>query len=151
ETIAMYCGDGAGAAGGRVGVGARNGVGMGCLMARRLGEAGVPFVGGDLGGWGLHPQGFRTLRGQRLPVVDRAMAALTSDLKERGMLKDTTIVWMGEFGRTPRINQDTGRDHWAASWSVVLGGGGLRGGMAVGETDPDGLSCTTQAYLPGDI
>jgi uncharacterized protein (DUF1501 family) len=67
------------------------------------------------------------------------------------MLKDTTIVWMGEFGRTPRINQDTGRDHWAASWSVLMGGGGLRGGIAVGETDKDGTSCVSQSYVPGDI
>jgi hypothetical protein len=151
ETIAMYCGDGAGAGGGRMGMGARNGFGMGCLMARRLVEAGVPFVEVDFGGWDLHQGVFNNLRTQKLPVLDRALAALTTDLRERGMLKDTTIVWMGEFGRTPRINQDTGRDHWAASWSVVLGGGGLRGGMAVGETDADGLSCTTQAYLPGDV
>ena len=151
ETIAMYCGTGANAAGGRMGMGARNPFGMGCLMARRLVEAGVPFVEVDLGGWDLHQQVFTTLKNQRLPVIDQAIAGLTSDLEQRGMLQDTTIVWMGEFGRTPRINQDTGRDHWAASWSVMLGGGGLQGGIAVGKTDKDGTSCDSQAYLPGDI
>jgi len=94
---------------------------------------------------------FNTLRTQRLPVIDQAIAGLTADLQQRGLLKDTTIVWMGEFGRTPRINQDVGRDHWAASWSVMVGGGGLKGGLAVGETDKDGLACVSQTYQPGDI
>ena len=151
EMIELYCGNGANAAGGRMGMGARNPFGMGCLMARRLVEAGVPFVEVDLGGWDLHQGVFNTLKNQRLPVLDQALAGLTTDLEQRGMLKDTTIVWMGEFGRTPRINQDVGRDHWAASWSVVLGGGGLRGGIAVGETDKDGTSCVSQSYLPGDV
>ncbi len=151
ETKALYCGDGANAAGGGMGMGANNPFGMGCLMARRLVEAGVPFIEVDLGGWDLHNQVFTTLRNQRLPVIDQAIAGLTTDLEQRGLLKDTTIVWMGEFGRTPRINQDAGRDHWAASWSVMVGGGGLRGGVAVGETDKDGTSCVSQAYLPGDI
>jgi hypothetical protein len=151
ETIAMYCGTGTNAAGGAMGMGARNPFGMGCMMARRLVEAGVPFVEVDLGGWDLHQGVFNTLRTQRLPVIDQAIAGLTADLEQRGMLKDTTIVWMGEFGRTPRINQDVGRDHWAASWSVMVGGGGLKGGLAVGETDKDGIACTSQAYLPGDI
>ncbi|MCA9052029.1 MAG: DUF1501 domain-containing protein, partial [Planctomycetaceae bacterium] len=76
-----------------------------------------------------------------------------TDLKQRGMLDDTVIVWMGEFGRTPRINQDVGRDHWAACWSNVIGGGGLKNGQAVGATDPDGARVAdgSQAYLPGDL
>ncbi len=151
EMKALYCGTAANAAGGRMGMGAGNGFGMGCLMARRLVEAGVPFVEVDLGGWDLHQQVFNNLRNQKLPVLDQAIYGLTTDLEQRGMLKDTTIVWMGEFGRTPRINQDVGRDHWAASWSVMIGGGGLKGGLAVGETDKDGTSCVSQAYLPGDI
>ncbi len=151
ETVQMYCGTGANAGGGRMGMGARNPFGMGCLMARRLVEAGVPFIEVDLGGWDLHTQVFNTLKNQRLPVLDQAIAGLTTDLEQRGLLKDTTIVWMGEFARTPRINQDVGRDHWATSWSVMVGGGGLRGGQAVGETDKDGTSCVSQAYLPGDI
>jgi len=124
---------------------------MGCLMARRLVEAGVPFVEVDLGGWDLHQGVFDTLKNQRLPVLDRAIGALTSDLADRGLLENTVIVWMGEFGRTPRINQDVGRDHWAASWSVMIGGGGLKGGQAVGSTDKDGVGIVDKSYLPGDI
>ena len=155
ETIAKYCGTpNAGAMGspGMMGMNnGRNPFGMGCLMARRLVEAGVPFVEVDLGGWDLHANVFNTLKDQRLPVLDRAIAALTSDLQERGLLEHTCIVWMGEFGRTPRINQDVGRDHWAASWSVMVGGGGLKGGQAVGATDKDGVGIVDKSYLPGDI
>jgi len=125
--------------------------GKGCLMARRLVEAGVPFIEVNLGGWDLHANVFETLQGQRLPVLDKAIGALTADLTQRGMIDDVVLVWMGEFARTPRINQDVGRDHWAASWSVMIGGGGLKNGQAVGATDKDGLSVEGQAYLPGDI
>jgi len=125
--------------------------GRGLLMARRLVETGVPFVEVDMGGWDLHQNVFTTLRDQRLPVMDRAMSALVEDLTARGMIDEVVLVWMGEFGRTPRINQDTGRDHWAASWSVVMGGGGLKGGLAVGETDKEGTSVVGKSYLPGDV
>ena len=93
------------------------------------------------------------LKNQRLPQLDKGIAAITADLKQRGMLDNTVLVWMGEFGRTPRINQDIGRDHWAASWSVMMGGGGLKNGQAVGATDKDGLQIAdgSKAYLPGDI
>ncbi|MBW3543150.1 MAG: DUF1501 domain-containing protein, partial [Planctomycetes bacterium] len=89
-----------------------NNFGRGLLMARRLVETGVPFIEVDLGGWDLHQNVFATLRDQRLPVLDQGIAALTQDLKQRGLLDDTVLVWMGEFGRTPRINQNVGRDHW---------------------------------------
>lgn len=126
--------------------------GRGLLMARRLVEQGVPFIEvGGLGSWDLHANVFETLRTQRLPMMDQAIAALVTDLKQRGMINDVTLVWMGEFARTPRINQDVGRDHWAASWSVMIGGGGLKNGQAIGATDADGTSCTTKTYLPGDI
>lgn len=151
ETIALYSGTDTNAAGGRMGMGARNQFGTGCLMARRLVEAGVPFVEVDLGGWDLHRDVFTSLKNQRLPTIDRAISGLITDLNQRGMLQDTTVVWMGEFGRTPRINGDTGRDHWAHSWSVMLGGGGLKGGQAIGATDADGATCVTETYLPGDI
>lgn len=128
-----------------------NEFGRGLLMARRLVEAGVPFVEVGMGGWDLHANVFNTLKDRNLPAMDTAIAALVSDLKDRGMIKDVVLVWMGEFGRTPRINQDVGRDHWAASWSVMIGGGGLKGGQAVGATDEDGVTCTTKPYLPGDI
>ncbi len=128
-----------------------NAFGKGCLMARRLVETGVPFIEVNLGGWDLHANVFDTLANQRLPVLDKGIAGLTQDLTDRGMIDDVVIVWMGEFARTPRINQDVGRDHWAASWSVMIGGGGLKNGQAVGATDKDGLSVEGQAYLPGDI
>ncbi len=131
----------------------KNGFGQGLLMARRLVQVGVPFVEVNLGGWDLHNDVFNTLKNQRLPVLDKGIAAITADLKQRGMLDNTVLVWMGEFGRTPRINQDVGRDHWAASWSVMMGGGGLKNGQAVGATDKDGLQIAegSKAYLPGDI
>jgi hypothetical protein len=148
ETLAAYTG--APAQGGMMGGGGQ--FGRGLLMARRLVQAGVPFIEVDFGGWDLHQNVFDTLRNQRLPQLDAGIAALTADLKQHGLLDDVVLVWMGEFGRTPRINQDVGRDHWAASWSVMIGGGGLKGGIAVGETDKDGTSVTSgKAYLPGDI
>lgn len=115
------------------------GIGRGCLMARRLVETGVPFIEVDMGGWDTHSDNFSTLREGRLPQLDQAMSALAADLDQRGLLESTVILWMGEFGRTPRINGNAGRDHWARSWSVVVGGAGVRGGVAVGATTADGM------------
>ena len=150
-TKAMY--NAAPAAGGGMGMRGGNGFGQSLLMARRLVQVGVPFVEVNLGGWDLHTDVFNTLRDQRLPVLDRGISALVKDLKQKNMLDDVTLVWMGEFGRTPRINQNTGRDHWAASWSTMIGGGGLNNGQAVGATDKDGVRVAenSKAYLPGDI
>jgi hypothetical protein len=128
-----------------------NNFGKGCLMARRLVETGVPFVEVDLGGWDMHNDIFNTLSTQRLPVLDRAMSALYEDLEQRGLLEDTAIMWMGEFSRTPRINGNTGRDHWARSWSVVVGGAGMNGGIAVGKTSPDGTKVETEPYTSQDV
>ena len=128
-----------------------NGFGRGCLMARRLVEAGVSFVEVDLGGWDNHNGIFPTLQNQRLPVMDQGMSALVEDLEQRGLLADTAIIWMGEFGRTPRINGDTGRDHWARAWSIVLGGAGMHGGIAVGETNEDGTQVLTEPYSSQDV
>ena len=125
--------------------------GRGCLMARRLVEVGVPFIEVDLGGWDNHQGIHNTLQNQRLPVLDKAMSALTEDLEQRGLLQDTAIIWMGEFGRTPRINGDAGRDHWARSWSVVVGGGGMKGGIAVGSTSADGTEVETEPYSSEDV
>ncbi|MGN6134494.1 MAG: DUF1501 domain-containing protein [Aureliella sp.] len=125
--------------------------GRGCLMARRLVEVGVPFVEVDLGGWDNHQGIHNTLQNQRLPVLDKAMSALVEDLEQRGMLADTAIIWMGEFGRTPRINGDAGRDHWARSWSVVVGGAGMKGGIAVGATSADGTQVETEPYSSEDV
>jgi hypothetical protein len=128
-----------------------NNFGKGCLMARRLVETGVPFIEVNLGGWDLHNDIFNTLSTQRLPVLDRAMSALFEDLEQRGLLEDTAIMWMGEFGRTPRINGNTGRDHWARAWSVVVGGAGMNGGIAVGKTNSEGTQVETEPYTSQDI
>jgi len=126
------------------------GFGRGCLMARRLVEAGVPFVEVTLGGWDLHQNCFTTLE-TKLPELDQAMAALVEDLDERGLLADTVVLWMGEFGRTPRINDRAGRDHYARAWSVVAGGGGLAGGRVVGATNDDGTQVVGEPHSSEDL
>lgn len=128
-----------------------SGFARGCLMARRLVETGVPFVEVDLGGWDNHAGIFPTLQNQKLPEMDKAMAALMTDLEQRGLLQDTAVIWMGEFSRTPRINGGAGRDHWARSWSVVVGGGGMKGGIAVGATNSDGTNVDTEPYTSQDV
>jgi hypothetical protein len=125
--------------------------GSGCLMARKLVEAGVTFVEVALGGWDTHANAFETLSTRLLPEVDKGMGALVADLDRRGLLRDTLVVWMGEFGRTPRINQNAGRDHWPRSWSVVMGGAGLKGGQVVGSTDKDGVDITDRPVGVMDV
>jgi len=127
------------------------GFGRGCLLARRLVEAGVPFVEVDLGGWDMHADIFPTLADRKLPELDKAMAALVSDLADRGMLDDTAIIWMGEFSRTPNITGGGGRDHWARSWSMVVGGAGFKRGVVVGETSSDGKEVVTEPYSSQDV
>jgi hypothetical protein len=128
----------------------RNRFGQGCLLARRLIERGVPFVEVDLGGWDTHDNNFDQVRGL-CEVLDPAWAALMGDLRQRGLLETTTILWMGEFGRTPRINGQTGRDHWPNSWAVVLGGGGVRGGRVVGSTNADGTAVERRPVSAADL
>jgi uncharacterized protein (DUF1501 family) len=116
--------------------------GDGCLLARRLVEAGVSFVEVTLGGWDTHQNNFERVK-QLSQQCDPAMAALVKDLKQRGLLDSTLIVWMGEFGRTPRINQrgaKPGRDHYPRAWSSVLMGGGIKGGQVIGKTDKEGAT-----------
>ena len=127
-----------------------NEFGRGCLLARRLVEANVPFVEVDFGGWDNHSNIFSTLEG-KLPQMDQAMSALVADLEQRGLLEDTAILWMGEFGRTPRINGNAGRDHWARSWSVVVGGAGFRGGITIGQTNADGTRVESEPYTSEDL
>lgn len=127
------------------------GFGRGCLMARRLVEMGVPFIEVDLGGWDNHQNIFPTLKDQKLPEMDKAMSALISDLNDRGLLDSTVVLWMGEFGRTPNINSNAGRDHWAKSWSVVVGGAGFKKGIVVGETSSDGKEVVSEAYTSQDL
>jgi hypothetical protein len=129
----------------------QNGFGRGCLLARKLVEAGVSAVEVDLGGWDTHQQNFNALRTRLLPQMDRAMAALVRDLVDRGRWENTVLLWMGEFGRTPRINQNAGRDHWARCWSVVVGGGAIRGGQAYGATDADGASVANNPVRVSDL
>ncbi len=115
-----------------------NGVfGQGCLLTRRLIEQGVSVIEVSLGGWDTHADNFnqvRTLSQQ----LDNGWGTLMSELEERGLLESTTFLWMGEFGRTPKINESTGRDHFPQAWSCVLGGAGVKGGQAYGKTSEDG-------------
>jgi hypothetical protein len=135
----------------------RNLFGQGCLLARRLVERNVPFVEVTLGGvnggafgWDTHGNNFPAVQGL-CGVLDPAWAALMSDLQDRGLLDTTLIVWMGEFGRTPRINPGRGRDHWPNSWSTVLAGGGIKGGQAIGKTGPDGMAVTERPVTVADF
>jgi len=125
--------------------------GRGCLMARRLVETGVPFVEVSLGGWDNHQNIFPTLQNQKLPELDQAMSALMEDLAQREMLDDVAVIWMGEFSRTPRINGNNGRDHWARSWSAVVGGAGMNSGIAVGQTNEDGTRVEGTSYSSEDL
>ncbi len=126
-------------------------VGRGCLLARRLVEAGVPFVEVQFGGWDNHQNIFDTLKDNRLPQLDRAFSALVEDLESRGMLSNTAVLCMGEFGRTPRINGNGGRDHWARSWSVVAGGAGIAGGRVIGATNDDGTEVVGPPHSSQDL
>ncbi len=110
----------------------RNSLGQSCLMARRLVEAGVRCVTIDHSNWDTHDNNFRTLREQLLPPLDSALAALFRDLADRGLLGSTLVVVTGEFGRTPRINNNAGRDHWGPAFTVLCGGGGIHGGRVIG-------------------
>jgi hypothetical protein len=130
----------------------RNPFGQGCLLARRLIERGVSFVevsltdvaGAGGAGWDTHADNFNAVK-SLCEVLDPAWATLMTDLKQRGLLENTLIVWMGEFGRTPKINENTGRDHWPGSWSTVLGGAGIRGGQVYGSTSDDGMEIKENA------
>ncbi|QVL30106.1 DUF1501 domain-containing protein [Telmatocola sphagniphila] len=115
-----------------------NNFGKGCLLAKKLTEAGAVAVEVSLGGWDMHAGIFNALATRALPTLDKAMGSLIEDLEKSGRLKDTVVVWMGDFGRTPRINQNGGRDHYPRAWSVVVAGGNIKGGQVVGSTDAGG-------------
>jgi uncharacterized protein (DUF1501 family) len=122
--------------------------GRGCLLARRLVERGVPFVEVTLGGlggieWDTHVNNFDTVR-KLSGVLDAAWSKLLADLRDRRLLERTLIVWMGEFGRTPRINSSKGRDHYPLAWTAALAGGGIRGGQVIGRTSADGTQVEKQ-------
>jgi hypothetical protein len=125
--------------------------GQGVLAARRLIEAGVRFATISLGGWDTHNKNFDAMSKRLLPSLDQTLSALVEDLSDRGLL-DTTIVYCaGEFGRTPKINKNAGRDHWARSMSVVLAGGGLKRGYAHGSTDAQGMAPSNDPCTPDDV
>jgi hypothetical protein len=113
----------------------RNSLGQSCLMARRLVEAGVRCVSIDHSNWDTHNDNFNTLKRDLLPILDAGVSTLFRDLAERGLLDRTLVLVTGEFGRTPRVNKDAGRDHWGPAFTVLLGGGGVKGGRAIGKTN----------------
>ena len=141
----------------RYGPGGVNGIGQSCLLARRLVERGVPFVTVNHTGWDTHQDIFQlkerypTDRNAHLPSLDRALSALIQDLSERSMLDETLVVVMGEFGRTPRINSQGGRDHWPNVFSVMLAGGGVQGGQIVGSSDALGEFPKERPVTPSDL
>lgn len=131
--------------------------GQGCLLARRLVEHGVPFVEVSLGGpetggvgWDTHTDNFAGVLALS-QQLDAGFATLLSELDERGLLERTTIVWMGEFGRTPQINGQAGRDHFTNAWSCLLAGGGIRGGQVFGKTSDDGMEVLAEQVRVGDV
>ena len=125
--------------------------GRGCLLARRLVEAGVSFVEVYLANWDSH---FRDVAAQTrtlMSQVDAGMSSLVGDLAERGLLESTLVIWMGEFGRSPQVNNNGGRDHYAKAWSSVLFGGGIPGGQTVGQTDAHGAEVKVRPIAAADF
>jgi hypothetical protein len=129
----------------------QNPFGQGALAARRLVEAGVRFVTITTGGWDTHNQNFNALKTRLLPNLDQTLATLIKDLDDRGMLDRTIVYCAGEFGRTPKINQRSGRDHWARSMACVLAGSGIKRGYGHGTTDAQGMAPATDPVTPDDV
>jgi hypothetical protein len=129
----------------------RDSWGQSALLARRLVESGVTYVTVNLGGWDTHANNFQALKTSLLPRYDRALAALVSDLHERGLDRKVLVMTYGEFGRTPRINPQAGRDHWPGAMSVVFAGGGLKMGQMIGTTDAKAEEPKTRAVGPQDV
>ena len=124
--------------------------GRGCLLARRLVEAGVTFVEVRMNGWDTHQDNFTKVP-ENARQVDPAFATLIADLKDRGMLDDTLILWTGEFGRTPKINARGGRDHYPRAFNCALAGGGVKGGRVIGSTTPDGTAVADRPVSVDDL
>ena len=129
--------------------------GQSLLLARRLAGVGVPMIQANMGrvqNWDTHSGNFKKLKGELLPALDRAVAALIDDLADSGQLDDTLVIVTGDFGRTPKVNtKDGGRDHWAACFSALVAGAGVRGGTVVGQSDAHAAYPTTPAYSPDDL
>jgi uncharacterized protein (DUF1501 family) len=128
----------------------RSEFGQSCLLARRLVESGVRFVTVNYAGWDHHAKIFESLD-RMLPVFDQGFAALINDMHQRGLLNDTLVLAMGEFGRSPKVNKDAGRDHWGHAASMLFAGAGVRGGKVVGATDPEGAFVKDRPVSPADV
>ncbi len=128
----------------------RNPFGQACLLARRLVETGVTFIEVESDGWDTHDNNYERVK-NLAATNDQGFATLIADLKERGMLERTLVVWMGEFGRTPRINARGGRDHFPQASNVALAGGGIRGGRVIGATADDGMSIKERPVTVPDL
>jgi hypothetical protein len=124
--------------------------GQGCLLARRLVETGVTFVEVESDGWDTHQDNFERTKKLSEPT-DQGFAALVADLKERGLLEKTLVIWMGEFGRTPRVNPQSGRDHFPRAFSAALAGGGVHGGRVIGATSAEGTTITDRPVTVPDL
>jgi uncharacterized protein (DUF1501 family) len=124
--------------------------GQSCLLARRLVEAGVRFVTINFGGWDHHAKIWDNLE-HKLPELDAGLSALLDDMSERGLLANTLVLALGEFGRTPKINKDVGRDHWGSAASLLFAGAGVRGGQVIGQTDKQGAYVTRRPIAPADV
>jgi hypothetical protein len=132
----------------------RDAVGQSALLARRLVEAGTRFVtaaGYHANSWDTHAKNDEGHRDRLCPPLDRTLPVLLEDLEQHGLLESTVVLAMGEFGRTPFVNPDLGRDHWPTCWSLVIGGGGIQGGRVVGSSDEQGANPTSRATSMGDI
>ncbi|MBI1349150.1 DUF1501 domain-containing protein [bacterium] len=129
----------------------RNKFGQSCLLARRLIESGVRFVTLTDGGWDTHQNNFASLKNNRVPPVDQALPQLLTDLEDRGMLSNTLVVWLTDFGRTPKVNSASGRDHWADAGFIVMAGAGVPGGSVVGATDDEGGRPIRNEYFTEDV
>lgn len=129
----------------------RHSLGQSCLMARRLVEAGVRCVTIDHTNWDTHYDNFNVLKNDLLPHLDSALSTLLEDLQVRGLSERTLLVVMGEFGRTPRVNKDAGRDHWGPSNCILLSGGGIRNGVVVGATNDRGEKPVADPTGPADL
>jgi len=129
----------------------RTSVGQACLLARRLVQVGVRCVTIDFGGWDTHRNNFNSMKEDLLPPWDAAMATLLEDLDQRGLLESTVVLSTGEMGRTPTINKDAGRDHWGKAMTMMLAGGGIRGGQVIGRTDDRGGEVIEDGCTPADV
>lgn len=131
--------------------------GQSCLLARRLVEIGVPIVtayycrpsGGFI--WDTHKDNFPELKNTLLPTTDQTVPTLIRDLEQRGLLDQTLVIWMGEFGRTPKINKEAGRDHWSDCYTVLMAGGGVKGGFVYGASDAEGAYPTENPVKPDNV